>query len=110
MTQEYFLSTITDVLKPGIENAISLEYLCSYYGVSERVVRKFLHHARTNGIPILSSTKYGGYYLPKDQKEAQEFIRSQTNRAKACFASLKAVKEYVKSIDNSGQMSLDMDA
>jgi len=110
MTREEFLSTITDVLKPGIENAVSLEYLCSYYGTGERTIRAFLHYARTHGIPILSSTKYGGYYLPKNQQEAQEFIRSQSNRAKACFASLKAVKEYVKSIDNSGQISLEIDA
>lgn len=108
MTREQFISTISDVLKPGIENAVSLEFLCSYYGASDRIVRKFLHYARVNGIPVLSSTKYGGYYLPKDQHEAQEFIRAQTNRAKACFASLKAAKEYVKTAESDGQISLDI--
>lgn len=90
VTRDEFMESIKTVLKPGVENAVSLEFLCSYYGANERVIRSFLHYARVNGIPVLSSTKYGGYYLPKDQHEAQEFIRAQTNRAKACFASLKA--------------------
>lgn len=110
MTREQFISTITDVLKPGIENAVSLEFLCSYYGASDRTVRSFLHYARTNGVPVLSSTKYGGYYLPKDKQEAQEFIKAQSNRAKACFASVKAAKEYVKAIENRDQISLKIEA
>jgi hypothetical protein len=108
MTREQFISTITDVLKPGIENAVSLEFLCSYYGASDREVRRFLHYARVNGIPVLSSTKYGGYYLPKDQHEAQAFIRAQTNRAKACFASLKAAKEYIKAVESDDQIRLEI--
>jgi hypothetical protein len=108
MTREQFISTITDVLKPGIENAVSLEFLCSYYGANERAIRNFLHYARVNGIPVLSSTKYGGYYLPKDQHEAHEFIRAQTNRAKACFASLKAAKEYIKTVESDDQIRLEI--
>lgn len=107
MTRENFLRSIQNVLKHGVENAVSGEYLCAYYGIEDRALRSFLHYARTNGVPVLSSTKHGGYYLPKDQQEAQEFIKAQSNRAKACFASVKAAKEYVKAIENCDQISLD---
>lgn len=108
VTRDEFMESIKTVLKPGVENAVSLEFLCSYYGANERVIRSFLHYARVNGIPVLSSTKYGGYYLPKDQHEAQEFIRAQTNRAKACFASLKAAKEYIKAVESDDQIRLEI--
>lgn len=110
VTREEFKDSIQNVLKHGVENAVSGEYLCAYYGIEDRTLRSFLHYARTNGVPVLSSTKHGGYYLPKDQQEAQEFIKAQSNRAKACFASLKAAKEYVKAIENRDQISLKIKA
>lgn len=87
---------ILNNLKPGRENSISRDKLVSMTGINDRTIRNTIADLRASGIPIISNTNKGGYYLPATQEEAQEYISSMENRAINTFKSVKATKEWLK--------------
>lgn len=87
---------ILNTLKKGADNATRKEMLVTITGLNERTVRKIIADLRASGIPIISNTNKGGYYLPATQEEAQEYISSMENRAINTFKSVKATKEWLK--------------
>ena len=109
---ESFLSQeqkdLVALLRRGQENARSPKYLRERLFVSDRTLRYLVEKTRQY-VPILSSTKTGGYYLPdkgdKGLREARRFVSSQESIAKSCFASCKAVKSFLN--EGSGQMTFD---
>ncbi|NLC96182.1 MAG: HTH domain-containing protein [Erysipelotrichaceae bacterium] len=87
---------ILNNIKPGRENSISRDKLVSITGINDRTIRDTIADLRAEGVPIISNTNKGGYYLPATQEEAQEYISSMENRAKNTFVSIKATKEWLK--------------
>lgn len=89
---------LIELLDEGQENRKTPEYLRSRLYLSDRALRSLIEKTRQY-IPILSSTKSGGYYLPaKGQQgkvEARRFLQSQESIAKSCIASCVAVKEFL---------------
>lgn len=87
---------ILNNIKPGRENSISRDKLVSMTGINDRTIRDTIADLRASGVPIISNTQEGGYYLPSTKDEAQEYIESMESRAKKIFISAKATKQWLK--------------
>lgn len=72
--------TISGFLHEGWENALPLRDLCQLTGMDGRQVRLVIQQERVKGVPILSDNQTG-YYLPADEREVVEFVRSMRHRA-----------------------------
>lgn len=72
--------TISGFLHIGRENALPLVALCQLTGMDGWQVRLTIQRERLKGVPILSDNQ-SGYYLPADEREVQEFVRSMRHRA-----------------------------
>lgn len=93
---------IIDFIPSGIENAISMEELAVRTHNNVRTVRQMVHNARLNGELICSTCDgdSGGYYLPKDTREALPYYRQQISRINSATAALAAVAKYIGDNDN----------
>ena len=95
----------TTILPTGKENAISTNELAVIMGFSDsRSLQTDIAKSRNAGQIILSSTQ-GGYYLPKDDVEVQEFVAVLRARAINTFRALKSAREYLQK--DKGQMSFN---
>lgn len=95
----------TTILPTGKENAISTNELAVIMGFSDsRSLQADIAKSRNAGQIILSSTQ-GGYYLPKDDAEVQEFVAVLRARAINTFRALKSAREYLQK--DRGQMSFN---
>ena len=86
--KKYKVSTF---LFPGRENAIPRKELERLTGLDGRTVRAMIEQERRSGIPILSDN-LSGYYLPANDKERDECIRSLIHRAKEIIKTAMAIK------------------
>lgn len=93
------------ILPTGKENAISTNDLTVLMGFSDsRTLQSDIARSRNAGQVILSSTS-GGYYLPCNDSEVEEFIAVLRARAINTFRALKSAREYLK--EDKAQMSFD---
>jgi hypothetical protein len=65
--------------------------LVSLTGLDARTVRVMIQAERLAGAPILSDNKRG-YFLPGDDEERREFVRSMRHRAEAILRAAEAVE------------------
>lgn len=100
-TQERIMSNLGN----GIEESISRKDLSMACNISDRATRDEIAELRKMGVPIVSNTKTGGYYLPKTKYEAIDYVRSMKSRAKRTCESIEATKEWLK---NRYQVRLDI--
>ena len=66
-------------LEPGKENAKTRTELMDLLNVSDRCIRRTIADLRALGVPVISNTDKGGYYLPATKEEASEYIKSMNN-------------------------------
>ena len=65
---------ITDYLKQGKENAVSLEYLAKASGVNKRKARDEINRINTASEEIICNAGDGtGYYIAADLEEAKAY-------------------------------------
>ena len=90
---------ISDFLAEGKENAISSQLLADLAGCkSVRELQAVIAQERAAGEVILSTCENGGgYFLPENEGEVREFIRTLESRGKNTLAALKSAREYLKS-------------
>ncbi len=85
---------VLEALQAGKENAISAQDLCTYLGFNN--VRELQHEIareRKAGAVILSTCQEGGgYFLPGNDREVRQFIKTLENRAKNTFAALRSAR------------------
>lgn len=87
---------ISDFLKEGKENAISAEKLADTMGCKNvRILQELIAAERAAGAVIISSTT-GGYYLPANKREIQEFCKTLENRANNTLQALRSAKAALK--------------
>lgn len=83
------------ILPVGKENAVSTAELSVIMGFGDsRSLQADIARSRNAGQIILSSTS-GGYYLPGNDEEIQEFIAVLRARAINTFRALKSAREYL---------------
>lgn len=89
---------VLEALQTGKENAISAQELCTYLGLnSVRELQHEIARERKAGAVILSTCQSGGgYFLPENDREVRQFIRTLENRAKNTFAALRSARGLLK--------------
>ena len=83
---------ISRLLSHGRENAIPLRHLTAMTKLDGRAVRAMIAAERLAGVPILSDNSTG-YYLPGDDAEKLQFIRSMKHRAKEIERAAEAIEK-----------------
>ena len=88
---------------PGIENAITPEYLATKYHFSSiRMLQKQIEAERKAGKVILSSTTpHGGYYHQAAGAtiEIRKFIRTLENRGENTLRVLESARELLEELE-----------
>ena len=83
---------ISRLLSHGRENAIPLRHLTAMTKLDGRAVRAMIAAERLAGVPILADNSTG-YYLPGDDAEKVQFIRSMKHRAKEIERAAEAIEK-----------------
>ena len=83
---------ISRLLSHGRENAIPIRHLTAMTKFDGRTVRAMIAAERLAGVPILSDNSTG-YYLPGDDAEKVQFIRSMKHRAKEIERAAEAIEK-----------------
>lgn len=95
----------TVILKRGKENAVSTPHLMAALGYeSVRALRKDIERSRMSG-QIICSSPDGGYFLPANQQELREYVRTMRAKAIGILTALKSA--YSKVCELDGQIYLD---
>lgn len=99
---------IIELLAYGKKNAVSTRTLCSITGLSVRKLRAEIAKERKEGKLIASSSK-GGYYLPADRQEVEEFVRTLDSKSRSIMMALQSARKYLKNTEPyvSDQISID---
>lgn len=94
---------VMDVLQTGKENAISARDLCTYLDLnSVRELQHVICRERQAGAVILSTCQDGGgYFLPENDQEVRQFIRTLESRAKNTFAALRSARGFLRQQEGS---------
>ena len=97
---------IADYLPTGKQNAVSSKELADLLGFDTvRELQKSIERERQAGAVILSTcTDDGGYFLPANESEIREFIRTLSNRAKNTRRSMESAQDALDEM--TGQMRL----
>ena len=88
---------ITEFIPEGIEHAISNKELSVRARTDERTARALVHRARKSGAVICSTCENGngGYYIPRDVKEALPYYKQQISRINSATEALQSVINYM---------------
>lgn len=100
---------ITDYLKAGKENAVSLNYLSNVAGISKRAVRDEINKINTAGEEIICNDGNGkGYYIAASLEEAKAYRAYSRSYWKS---GLEKDKGIAKCIEKrfSGQLEMDLE-
>ena len=100
---------IVERLPKGKKNAVSTKALCNMTGLGVRELRAVVAKERIAGELILSSAK-GGYYLPEDRNEVEEFVRTLDSKGRSIMCALRSARAYLNNTlpESIGQISIEM--
>ena len=87
---------VTDYISKGQGNAISAQKLAGLCGYSSaRQLQKAIQVLRRETV-ILSSNE--GYFLPGNDAEVCDFIKTLESRARGTFAALRTARRYLRRV------------
>lgn len=94
---------VMEALHTGKENAISAQALCDFLGFnSARELQHEIARERKAGAVIISTCQEGGgYFLPSNDREVRQFIRTLENRAKNTFEALRSARSFLRQQEQS---------
>lgn len=92
---------VHELLSVGQENAVPRNLLSAATGLSERALRKQVERERLSGVPILTDTERGGYYLPSCPAETEQFVKSMRRRGIHVLQVARAVEKTM--LEDMGQ-------
>lgn len=89
---------VMEALHTGKENAISAKELCDYLGFnSVRELQHEIARERKAGAVIISTCQEGGgYFLPGNDREVRQFIKTLENRANNTYEALRSAKGLLR--------------
>lgn len=89
---------ICNLLPVGQENAISTQELLRMTGYkSARELQDRISREREAGAVICSGAG-SGYWLPANEKEVRDFIRTTTNRARNTFKATLSARKFLRGL------------
>lgn len=98
---------IIECLPTGKENAISTITLCGMTGLSVRKLRAEVAKERIAGELILSRSD-GGYYIPSNRGEVEEFVRTLDSKGRSIMVALQSARKYLRDTlpEANGQLEI----
>ncbi|WP_395547873.1 MULTISPECIES: hypothetical protein [unclassified Lacrimispora] len=89
---------VMEALHTGKEHAISAQALCDFLGFnSVRELQHEIARERNAGAVILSTCQDGGgYFLPENDREVRQFIKTLESRAKNTFLALRSARGFLR--------------
>lgn len=81
----------------GAANAISMQQLADFYGVTARELRKAVLAARCGGCIIAGDEN--GYYKPDGLAELKAYYKRALSRGRATFASIAAARQQIEELE-----------
>lgn len=89
---------VMEALRTGKENAISAQELCTYLKFDNiRELQREIARERKAGAVILSTCQEGGgYFLPGNDREVRQFIRTLENRAGNTYEALRSARKLLQ--------------
>ena len=99
---------VMEVLHTGKENAISAQELCDYLGFnSVRELQHEIARERNAGAVILSTCQdCGGYFLPENDREVRQFIKTLESRAKNTYEALRSARGFLRQQELTGAKNI----
>lgn len=94
---------VMEALHTGKENAVSAQALCDCLGFnSTRDLQHEICRERKAGAVILSTCQEGGgYFLPSNEREVRQFIKTLENRANNTFEALRSARRFLRQQEGS---------
>lgn len=96
-----YMSIITYIPRDGTR--ISRDELARQSGRSDRLCRRAIERARDNGVPVISSSRRGGYHIAATEAEIRGLLAEMWSRIRSMLRQYWTLKKRLK-ID--GQMTL----
>ena len=90
------IETLVSHIPYGKDKAVSREFLCLLFGMSDREVRRMIHKARDEGHIIINDQKGAGYYRSDDIDDIARQYRQNKRRALAILAQQKYLRSRLK--------------
>ena len=101
--------SIVDLLPTGKENAITTKDLLKHFdGLSVRKLRARISYERKSG-QVICSTKEngGGYYIPGNKAELQEFVKWASQEAESLQAAIKSAVKALEALNSQKDMNIE---
>lgn len=95
---------IHELLSVGKESAVPRNLLSAATGLSDRALRKQVERERLSGVPIVTDTERGGYYLPSCPAETELFVKSMRRRGINVLQVARAVEKTM--LEDIGQETI----
>ena len=77
----------------GQENALTMDQLRHLTGgLHSRKIRQAVQDARRRGVPVLSTSCPGGYFIAATEAEKQRFILSMTHRLRETAETVRCLR------------------
>ena len=93
------LINIADYIPKGEKNAVSVDYLTTITGLSERKVREEIEYARKETC-ICNFQNGKGYFIAESIEEAKRFKKQETNRLMSIWKALRGTRKFIE--ENGG--------
>lgn len=87
---------VLELIPKGKKNKISSSELEALTGATPRTLTAAISRLRQSGVFICSSVHSGGYYIPKDRQELEEWVQTETKRIKTHNAAIKPARKHLK--------------
>lgn len=84
---------IEDYLLRGRDSSIKIAHLEQITGLRARQISQAVQEARRRGVPVLSSSHPGGYFIAATEEEKKRFLKSMGHRAKEIIATLRCLEQ-----------------
>lgn len=99
------LIDIKDYIGHGKKNAVTRQQLRILTGLGDREIRDSISKARGEGAVILNDQDGEGYYFPtiEEYDRAVACLKTEENRAKCVFWTLKALRRWVRENERTHQ-------
>ena len=98
---------IADFIPVGKENAVTREQLCRLTGLGDRVNRKLIEIARTEGVIIVNDSDGEGYYISENEADIRRQMVTNHNRAMSILRQQKLLRQKLEEIQNAAQMTIE---
>ena len=95
VTFEEIANAVLEAIPHGAENAITSKQLEDLLCINHDLFKEVLRYLRENGAVICSTPRKPGYFRPRTQNEAVQYVRDEQHRITQLCKALRAAEVFV---------------